>query len=47
MCTPTPHRLKTPTAGSADLVSDMLGTEKYKLSWQTALDSFQNPYINR
>ncbi|XP_013887417.1 sorting nexin-19 [Austrofundulus limnaeus] len=30
-----------------DLVSDMLGSEKYKQSWQTALDSFQNPYINR
>lgn len=30
-----------------DLVSDMLGSEKYKLSWQTALDSFQNPHINR
>ncbi|XP_008278777.1 sorting nexin-19 [Stegastes partitus] len=30
-----------------DLVSDMLGSEKYKLSWQTALDSFQDPYINR
>lgn len=32
---------------SLDLVSDMLGSEKYKLSWQTALDSFQDPYINR
>lgn len=30
-----------------DLVSDMLGSDKYKLSWQTVLDSFQNPYINR
>ncbi|KAL7400634.1 hypothetical protein ABVT39_015269 [Epinephelus coioides] len=30
-----------------DLVSDMLGSDKYKLSWQTALDSFQDPYINR
>lgn len=32
---------------SLDLVSDMLGSDKYKLSWQTVLDSFQNPYINR
>lgn len=32
---------------SVDLVSDMLGSEKYKMSWQTALDSFQNPHINR
>uniref|UniRef100_A0A667Y6C3 Sorting nexin 19 n=1 Tax=Myripristis murdjan TaxID=586833 RepID=A0A667Y6C3_9TELE len=30
-----------------DLVSDMLGSEKYKLSWQNALDSLQDPYINR
>ncbi|KAM9359451.1 sorting nexin-19 [Symphorus nematophorus] len=30
-----------------DLVSDMLGSDKYKLSWQTALDSLQDPYINR
>uniref|UniRef100_A0A3Q3AVG8 Sorting nexin 19b n=2 Tax=Kryptolebias marmoratus TaxID=37003 RepID=A0A3Q3AVG8_KRYMA len=30
-----------------DLVSDMLGSDKYKLSWQTALNCFQNPYINR
>nr|XP_019958354.1 PREDICTED: sorting nexin-19 [Paralichthys olivaceus] len=30
-----------------DLVSDMLGQDKYKLSWQTALDSLQDPYINR
>ncbi|XP_029301998.1 sorting nexin-19 isoform X2 [Cottoperca gobio] len=30
-----------------DLVSDMLGSNKYKLSWQTALDSLQNPYITR
>ncbi|XP_043975446.1 sorting nexin-19 isoform X4 [Gambusia affinis] len=30
-----------------DLVSDMLGSDKYRLSWQTALDSFQDPYINR
>ncbi|XP_034723002.1 sorting nexin-19 isoform X1 [Etheostoma cragini] len=30
-----------------DLISDMLGSEKYKLSWQTALDSLQDPNINR
>ncbi|CAJ1065997.1 sorting nexin-19 [Xyrichtys novacula] len=30
-----------------DLVSDMLGSDKYKLSWQTALDSLQDPHINR
>ncbi|XP_034024961.1 sorting nexin-19 [Thalassophryne amazonica] len=30
-----------------DLVSDMLGSDKYKLSWQTALDSLQDPNINR
>uniref|UniRef100_A0A7N6BPW7 Sorting nexin 19b n=1 Tax=Anabas testudineus TaxID=64144 RepID=A0A7N6BPW7_ANATE len=30
-----------------DLVSDMLGSDKYKRSWQTALDSLQDPYINR
>ncbi|KAM7399805.1 hypothetical protein PAMP_019049 [Pampus punctatissimus] len=30
-----------------DLISDMLGSDKYKLSWQTALDSLQDPYINR
>ncbi|KAM4742783.1 sorting nexin-19 isoform 2-T2 [Anableps anableps] len=30
-----------------ELVSDMLGSDKYRLSWQTALDSFQDPYINR
>ncbi|XP_069574148.1 sorting nexin-19 [Brachyistius frenatus] len=30
-----------------ELISDMLGSDKYKLSWQTALDSFQDPYINR
>ncbi|XP_071327718.1 sorting nexin-19 [Trachinotus anak] len=30
-----------------DVVSDMLGSDKYKLSWQTALDSLQDPYINR
>lgn len=32
---------------SLDLVSDMLGSDKYKLSWQTALDSLQDPFINR
>lgn len=30
-----------------DLVSEMLGSVKYKLSWQTALESLQDPYINR
>lgn len=25
----------------------MLGSDKYKLSWKTALDSLQDPYINR
>uniref|UniRef100_A0A7N8Y334 Sorting nexin 19b n=1 Tax=Mastacembelus armatus TaxID=205130 RepID=A0A7N8Y334_9TELE len=30
-----------------DLVTDILGSEKYKLSWQTALDSLQDPSINR
>ncbi|XP_061574691.1 sorting nexin-19 [Cololabis saira] len=30
-----------------DLVSDWLGTEQYKHSWETALDSFQDPFINR
>ncbi|XP_062275751.1 sorting nexin-19 [Scomber scombrus] len=30
-----------------ELISDMLGSDKYKLSWQTALDSLQDPYINR
>ncbi|CAN9510985.1 unnamed protein product [Ophioblennius macclurei] len=29
------------------LVSDMLGSDKYELSWQLALDSFQDPQINR
>ncbi|CAB1458510.1 unnamed protein product, partial [Pleuronectes platessa] len=29
-----------------DLVSDMLGQDKCKLSWQMALDSLQDPYIN-
>ncbi|XP_061682742.1 sorting nexin-19-like isoform X8 [Syngnathoides biaculeatus] len=30
-----------------DLITDLLSSDKYKLSWQTVLDSFQNPYINR
>ncbi|KAF7646130.1 hypothetical protein LDENG_00192550 [Lucifuga dentata] len=30
-----------------DIVSDMLGSDKYKLSWQTALDSLQDPHVNR
>uniref|UniRef100_A0A3Q0RHW1 Sorting nexin 19 n=1 Tax=Amphilophus citrinellus TaxID=61819 RepID=A0A3Q0RHW1_AMPCI len=30
-----------------DLISEMLGSDKYRLSWQTVLDSFQHPYINR
>ncbi|KAL7848628.1 hypothetical protein SRHO_G00202510 [Serrasalmus rhombeus] len=30
-----------------DLLSDMLGSEKYKLSWQMLLDSIQDPTINR
>ncbi|XP_064830711.1 sorting nexin-19 [Oncorhynchus masou masou] len=30
-----------------DLLSDMLGSDKYQLSWQTALESLQDPYINR
>ncbi|KAM3875373.1 sorting nexin-19-like [Diretmus argenteus] len=30
-----------------DLVRDMLGSDKYRLSWQTALDSLQDPRINR
>ncbi|KAJ8280603.1 hypothetical protein GJAV_G00056760 [Gymnothorax javanicus] len=30
-----------------DLISDMLGSDKYKSSWQTVLDSFQDPDINR
>ncbi|KAM9317973.1 LOW QUALITY PROTEIN: sorting nexin-19 [Pholidichthys leucotaenia] len=30
-----------------ELVSDMLDSDKYKLCWQTVLDSFQDPYINR
>ncbi|MBN3302551.1 sorting nexin-19 [Amia ocellicauda] len=30
-----------------DIVPDMLGSEKYKLSWQVILESLQDPYINR
>lgn len=30
-----------------DLISEMLGSDKYKLTWQNALDSLQDPYINR
>lgn len=30
-----------------DLVSDLLGSEKYKLSWKTVLGSLQDPHINR
>ncbi|XP_062872868.1 sorting nexin-19 isoform X2 [Trichomycterus rosablanca] len=30
-----------------DLVTDLLGSEKYKLSWQIVLDSFQDSTINR
>lgn len=30
-----------------DLISDMLGSDKYKLSWKNVLDSLQDPYINR
>ncbi|KAJ8397202.1 hypothetical protein AAFF_G00440360, partial [Aldrovandia affinis] len=30
-----------------DLISDMLGSDKYRLTWQTALDSLQDPNINR
>ncbi|KAI4905185.1 hypothetical protein NFI96_013900 [Prochilodus magdalenae] len=30
-----------------DLLSDILGSEKYKLSWQMLLDSIQDPTINR
>ncbi|KAJ7995177.1 hypothetical protein DPEC_G00241850 [Dallia pectoralis] len=30
-----------------DLLADMLGSDKYKLSWQTALESLQDPNINR
>uniref|UniRef100_A0A3P9LXD9 Sorting nexin 19b n=1 Tax=Oryzias latipes TaxID=8090 RepID=A0A3P9LXD9_ORYLA len=30
-----------------DAVSELLGSEPYRLSWQTVLDSFQDPFINR
>ncbi|CAB1329482.1 unnamed protein product, partial [Coregonus sp. 'balchen'] len=30
-----------------DLISDMLGSEKYRLSWDMALESLQDPNINR
>ncbi|XP_072249188.1 sorting nexin-19-like [Leuresthes tenuis] len=30
-----------------DVVSDLLGSDKYKLTWQIALGSFQDPHINR
>ncbi|XP_061923868.1 sorting nexin-19-like [Entelurus aequoreus] len=30
-----------------DLFSDLLGSNKYKLSWQIVIESFQDPYINR
>ncbi|XP_063063497.1 sorting nexin-19 isoform X2 [Engraulis encrasicolus] len=30
-----------------DMVSDVMGAEKYRLSWQTVLDSLQNQHINR
>ncbi|XP_041923773.1 sorting nexin-19 isoform X2 [Alosa sapidissima] len=30
-----------------DLVSDLLGSERYRLSWTTVLDSLQDPHINR
>uniref|UniRef100_A0A8C3A613 Sorting nexin 19 n=1 Tax=Cyclopterus lumpus TaxID=8103 RepID=A0A8C3A613_CYCLU len=30
-----------------DLISDLLGSDKYKLCWQTALGSLQDPHINR
>ncbi|RVE64441.1 hypothetical protein OJAV_G00125820 [Oryzias javanicus] len=30
-----------------DAVSELLGSEPYRLSWQTLLDSFQDPTINR
>ncbi|XP_018598453.1 sorting nexin-19 isoform X1 [Scleropages formosus] len=30
-----------------DLVSDLLGYEKYRMTWQTALESLQDPQINR
>ncbi|KAL2085845.1 hypothetical protein ACEWY4_019165 [Coilia grayii] len=30
-----------------DMVSDVMGAEKYRLSWQTVLDSLQDQHINR
>ncbi|KAG1951452.1 sorting nexin-19 [Pimephales promelas] len=30
-----------------DPICDMLGSEKYKIFWQTVVDSFQDPTINR
>ncbi|XP_056297422.1 sorting nexin-19 isoform X1 [Pseudoliparis swirei] len=30
-----------------DLISDLLGSDKYELCWQTALDSLQDAHINR
>ncbi|KAM9813200.1 sorting nexin-19 isoform X1 [Syngnathus typhle] len=30
-----------------DIVIDLLNSTKYKLSWESVFDSFQNPYINR
>ncbi|KAL4647533.1 sorting nexin-19 isoform X1 [Arapaima gigas] len=30
-----------------ELVSDILGYEKYRMTWQTALESLQDPQINR
>ncbi|XP_057694550.1 sorting nexin-19-like [Corythoichthys intestinalis] len=30
-----------------DLITDLLNSDKYKFSWQTVLDSFQDPNINR
>ncbi|XP_028826386.1 sorting nexin-19 [Denticeps clupeoides] len=30
-----------------DMVSDVLGSEKYRISWQTVLESLQDPHINR
>ncbi|XP_036392418.1 sorting nexin-19-like [Megalops cyprinoides] len=30
-----------------DVISDMLGSDRYRQSWQTALQSLQDPHINR
>ncbi|XP_077579281.1 sorting nexin-19-like isoform X2 [Stigmatopora nigra] len=30
-----------------DLITDLLNSDKYKFTWQTVLESFQDPYINR